>query len=489
MKRKWESLFRALMVALLLVALWSVWRAAAQTNSALAVVEPGDGARFNPGSKIVFRAVTGAQAPTVRRVEFVVGGQVMASVTNAPFTFTWTNAPMGSYVVAARALTDAGSLVESEPIRIGVYSAFLTFGLNHVKVLNNYEIFDIELWQYCASLIYILLAFYVSKFLDFLTRVWLARWAAKAHARFDAVLLNRLKGPIKVVLFVALLRVGFELFSWPFEIRNAISKIFTVVISGALTYLAVKFIDLGMGYWRQRARPDGDRTFEEQLFPIISKSLKIFAVIVALLVTLENININITAVLTSLSIGGLAVGLAAQDTLANVFGAVAIFVDKPFRIGDDIKFEGFEGKVENIGLRSTRVRNPDGFLVAVPNKAMGNATVTNLSRRKNIRTEMNIGLTYETSVEKTRRALAIVEEIYRGHPMTADLLIGFNKMTSSGLNIWVLHWWQGTDFKAYLAGIQELNLEIKGRFDAEGIEFAYPSQTVYLKHEEKNRAD
>src|SRR6185295_7219143 len=116
-----------------------------------------------------------------------------------------------------------------------------------------------------------------------------------------------------------------------------------------------------------RTGENRDKTFDEQLFPIIRKSLKLFVIVVATLVTLDNIGVNITAAIASLSIGGLAVGLAAQDTLANLFGAVAVFVDKPFRIGDAIKLESVTGNVEAIGMRSTRVRNLEGHLVSIPN--------------------------------------------------------------------------------------------------------------------------
>src|SRR6185436_7683335 len=109
-------------------------------------------------------------------------------------------------------------------------------------------------------------------------------------------------------------------------------------------------------------------------------------------------------------------GLAAQDTLANLFGAVAIFIDKPFRIGDRIKLESIEGDVETIGMRSTRIRNLDGHLITVPNKTMGNATITNVTRRPSIKTEMNLGLTYDTPTDKVKRALDILEETYRKHP-------------------------------------------------------------------------
>jgi MscS family membrane protein len=119
--------------------------------------------------------------------------------------------------------------------------------------------------------------------------------------------------------------------------------------------------------------------------------------------------------------------------------------------------------------------------VSIPNKAVGNATITNIALRPNIRTLMNIGITYDTPTEKVKRALQILEEIYRSHPMTLDVWISFNKFADSALNIHVVHWWKSTDHKVYLAGMQEFNLRIKGRFDQEGIDFAFPTQTLYVK--------
>jgi MscS family membrane protein len=161
-----------------------------------------------------------------------------------------------------------------------------------------------------------------------------------------------------------------------------------------------------------------------------------------------------------------------------------VFVDKPFKIGDFIRMDGgVEGNIEEIGLRSTRVRNPDGHLITVPNKTMGNSTITNITRRPNIKTVLNIGLTYDTSAERLQEATKILEEIYRGHPMTHDLIIGFNQFADSALNVQVIHWWKGLDYKQYVAGLQDLNLTVKRRFDEAGISFAFPSRTVYLRQE------
>jgi len=139
--------------------------------------------------------------------------------------------------------------------------------------------------------------------------------------------------------------------------------------------------------------------------------------------------------------------------------------------------------VESIGLRSTRVRNLDGHLITVPNKTMGNATITNITQRPNIKSIINVGLTYDTSTEKLKRALSILEEVYKTHPKTHDVLIAFNRFADSSLNIQVIHWWKSTDPKEQLLGMQELNLALKKRFDDEKINFAFPSQTVYLKQD------
>jgi MscS family membrane protein len=114
---------------------------------------------------------------------------------------------------------------------------------------------------------------------------------------------------------------------------------------------------------------------------------------------------------------------------------------------------------------------------------MGNATITNVTRRPNIKTVMNLGITYDTPAEKVKRALAILNETYLSHPKTADLIVSFNTFADSSLNLLVVHWWNSTDYKEYLAGMQDLNLQVKERFDAEGISFAFPTQTLYVKQD------
>ncbi len=428
MMRSFQKMFRSVMIALLVILAWSVWHATAETD--LTTEAAG--------------AVVSANKPDATNTVAAIKKPVLVQEFTSP---EWIK-----------------RLAQDWP--------FLRY-----HFLGN------ELWKYIFSLIYIFLAFYVSKFLDHLTRVWLKRWAVKTESKLDDLLLELLNGPVKVISFVIFLRIGLDVFDWPTEVQNVLSKGFVVVVAITITYAVMKLVDLLMGYWHLRAAADSDRQFREQLFPIIRKALKAFVVVVATLVTLSNIGVNITAAIASLSIGGLAVGLAAQDTLANLFGAVAILLDQPFRIGDRITLDSVDGAVETIGLRSTKIRNQDGHLVTIPNKTMANATLTNVTSRPNIKTVMNIGITYDTPTEKVKRAVAILEEIYKSHPQTADLIVSFNQFADSALNIQVVHWWKSANAREHLAGMQELNLMVKERFDAEGISFAFPSQTVYLKQD------
>lgn len=203
---------------------------------------------------------------------------------------------------------------------------------------------------------------------------------------------------------------------------------------------------------------------------------------IGLLLFLQNVlHYNISSLLAGLGIGGLAVAFAAQDTLSNVFGAVMIFIDRPFKVGDAVSIEGFEGAIETIGLRSTRLRTWDGTLVTIPNRTVASANINNLAARPMRRTNFTIGLIYDTPTAKLEEALAIVRDILKDHPSTGQYRAYFNKFGDFSLDILVQHWSNLMDYDKYLQSLEEINLEIKHRFEAAGIEFAFPTQTIELK--------
>jgi MscS family membrane protein len=507
MKWKLESIFKIFVCLLFAALLWSIWASAqnapGQTTIEFAQAQYStrEGARFasvtikrsGTNSPVTVRLAT-ADDTAAAGVDYVGTNGIITlaadqTETAARISLIDDQARNGTRVLKLSLSEPTGAvlgaLTSAELTIIDndtAASVWLTFGLDRVPFLRR-SVIEIPLWQYLASLGYIFLAFYFSRLLDFVVRGQLRRWSAKTKTQLDDLLLELLRSPLKVIVFVVLLHLGLKIFSWPEWFADFFSKALKIVVACSITYMVLKVVDVLLGYWKQRRTSDEDRSFNEQLLPIIRNTLKVFIVVIAVLVTLQNLGLNVTSLIASLSIGGLALSLAAQDTLSNLFGAVAVLTDKPFHVGDNIKIDGVEGSVEAIGLRSTRVRNLDGFLVSVPNKTMGNATITNLSLRPNIKTVINIGLTYDTPSGKVKHAAALLEEIFRNHPMTHDVLVGFNRFADSALNIQVVHWWKGTNNKAYVAGLQELNLTVKQRFDAEGLQFAFPSSTVYVKQD------
>ena len=399
-----------------------------------------------------------------------VNAQDAASTTNA---------------VAAVHETSTKSGILSLPIALEK-QAYLTFGLDRIEILKP-TLWGNPRWQYLASLIYVILAFHVSKILDWFISERLKKWAAKTDTKFDDLIIDLLHGPVKIVSFVIFLHIGLEVFSWPAWVQEFLSKGLKLIVAVSLTYVALKGVDTLMSLWKERSATADDKVFDAQLFPILRKTLRVFVIIISVLLTCQNLGLNITSVLALGSVGGLAVGLAAGDTLANLFGAIAIFTDKPFRIGDRIKLPDVDGTVESIGLRSTRVRNLDGHFVTVPNQIFSKATITNISQRPNTKTAMTFGLTYDTPPQKIQRATELLTEIYNSHPKTKDLIVTFNQFADSSLNIMVVHWFDSLDGKEYFKAMNELNLKVKQRFDSEGISFAFPSRTVYVKQDSEWR--
>jgi len=196
----------------------------------------------------------------------------------------------------------------------------------------------------------------------------------------------------------------------------------------------------------------------------------------------------LNALLAGLGIGGLAVALAAQDTLKNFFGSIMIMLDKPFLVGDRVVVDGVDGPVEDIGFRSTRIRTLTGHLVAVPNEKMASINIENIGRRPSIRRLTNITITYDTPPEKVERALAIIREVLENHEgMDPEFppRVYFDEFNDASLNIMMIYWYFPPNYWDFLAFSERVNLRIMRAFEAEGIEFAFPTTTTYLAQDDR----
>jgi len=255
----------------------------------------------------------------------------------------------------------------------------------------------------------------------------------------------------------------------------------------AATLLAVWLIFrlLGVASHRIAEYQTGDRSMNVLLAGLLSKIAKIVIVLLAFFFVGQNIlGINITALLAGAGVAGLAVALAAQDTLANFFGSIMILMDKPFTVGDFIRFGAITGTVESVGFRSTRVRGLDGALFQVPNRQVTDAALENISRRPDIRYNFELGLIYQTTPEQMEQALALIREIVAAHPgidtAKRPPLVNFTDFKDWSLNISVAVWFNTCNFAEAQGWKSMLNLEILRRFNAAGLSFAYPTSTQFL---------
>ena len=357
----------------------------------------------------------------------------------------------------------------------------LSFWINGIPGMEE-PFLGIPRWQYAASVVYLILAFYISRALDWFIQNRLKHWGAKTLTEWDDILVKLADGPVKAITLVFLIHIGLELYDWPSWLEINLSRLSLIVGAIALTFIALRVIDLAIAAWRRQPKQGGDVAFNDQFVLLIGKLLKAVLILITSLTLLGNLGVDITAILGSVSVLGLAFGLAAQDSVANLFGAVAVFVDKPFKVGDRIKVgSDVDGVVEAMGLRATQVRNADGFLITLPNKSVGNNTVINVSARPSIRTVLNYGLTYDTPAHRIDFAASLLRSIFTAHSLTGECQVTFNRFDASALNIEVNHQCLTRDLPTYQTALHGLNLQVKERFDAEKLEFAFPTQTVFLK--------
>ena len=223
---------------------------------------------------------------------------------------------------------------------------------------------------------------------------------------------------------------------------------------------------------------------DDMLAPVARKSVQILIILIAVLMIAQNLSgQTMASILTGLGVGGLAIALAAQETIKNFFGSIVICTDKPFELNERITVDGVDGTVEHVGFRSTRIRTLAGHLVTIPNGELANKSIENIARRPHIKRVLNIGITYDTPPEKMERALQIIKELLDNHEgMKEDFppRVFFDDFGAFSLNILVIYWYHPADYWSYKAFSQKFNTNLLKRFNAEGIEFAFPSQTLYI---------
>jgi len=349
-----------------------------------------------------------------------------------------------------------------------------------------------EVWRWLALLGALLAAFVVGKVVSFMLARQGARMQKPGEPSALGQVLDSLSRPSVMValaggLYIAgtFMNLSYMTGTGPRSLQafwHNVCRTIAVLAVAWTMFRLVTVLEIYLIRWTSKTRTQLD----DQLVPLLRKTLRVFVVIIAALFIAQNIfRWDIGALIAGLGIGGLAFALAAKDMLSNFFGSVTIFADRPFQMGDRIIVQGYDGFVEEVGFRSTRIRTFFGHLVTVPNAVIASTPVENAGVRPYIRRNFEITVTYDTPPEKVQQAMDILRDMLtaRKNKFPADLpgWVHFMNYNAASLGLAVTYWFGSTDWKEYLDFTSDFNLELLRRYNEAGIEFAFPTQTVYVR--------
>ena len=347
------------------------------------------------------------------------------------------------------------------------------------------EIGPWTLLQLAMALGFILAGFILRVVLNSIVAHRLIALAEKTESEADDVASAAIVNPLGLILPVVGIYLGVRtLLSARPEWVVTSDKIFMVVSVLVVTWTLFKLADALTILLNEMAAKT-DSKLDDQVVPLLRKALKIFLAILAFILIAQNLGYSVSGLLAGLGIGGLALAMASKDTLANLFGSIMILIDRPFAVGDWITFPGGDGVVEEVGMRSTRIRTFAKTVVSIPNQALANATVENHSLMPKRRIKFILGVTYESTVDQVRGLVARIEEYLKSNPDIDQefMLVKFTTFNDSSLDIFVYCFTVTTDWTKHLSVRQDVNLKTMSLVEEMGMSIAYPTQTVHLVDE------
>jgi MscS family membrane protein len=301
---------------------------------------------------------------------------------------------------------------------------------------------------------------------------------SRTKTKLDDIIVDMLEEPI--VLIVTIIGVWFAVGRLTFSEQavDGISKGYWFMITLAVAWLLARLVDAVIKEYVVPLTQKTENDLDDQVVPIIRKAIRATIWILGVIVALNNAGYNVGALLAGLGIGGLALAMAAKDTVANIFGGITIFTDKPFKINDRIKVNGFDGTVSEIGIRSTRLKTLENRIVTIPNSKFTDGMVENVSSEPSRKVVLKLGLTYGTTAEKIQAGMKALKSIVdENEALEENSVISFTEFGDFSLGILFIYYIRK---EADIMNAQtEVNMEIKQRFEKEGIEMAFPTQTVY----------
>jgi len=348
-----------------------------------------------------------------------------------------------------------------------------------MEVLHQ-EFYGNSILNWAIAVGILLLSFLVVKVLYWIFSNIISRLTSKTKTNLDDVLIDKLEKPLTYLVLILgyWISIHYLVFKEEVELVLENAAYFLLVID--VTAILSRIVDALITEIIMPISEKSDSSFDNQLIPVIQKGVRSIIWILGVIIGLDNIGFDITAMIAGLGIGGLALALAAQDSVKNIFAGIMIFLDKPFRIKDRIQVDGFDGIVEEVGLRSTRLRTLEGRIVTIPNSRFTDNSVTNVTSQPTLKVKLNLGLTYDTDEVQMQKAIDILEDIVKNQEaITDDYAAGFNGFGDFSLNILFIYYVRPNSH--WLDTQTLVNKEVLRRFNKEGLEFAFPTQTILKK--------
>lgn len=317
--------------------------------------------------------------------------------------------------------------------------------------------------------------------LTWILRTTWSRLARRTESAFDDELASRLGAPLSGLLAIQAFRVSLTWLALDASQAALLRDISSVVTVVLVLWGVFRGIDLVRSTLAHQAWAVA-RPASRSLLALGSRFAKVAVLAMGLLVALSELGVSVASLIAGLGIGGLVIALAAQKTVENVFGAVSIGIDQPMREGDFVKVYDFVGTVEQIGLRSTRIRTLDRTIITIPNGDLANQRIESFTARDRIRLACVIGLEYATSRQQLLDVLAALEKILRSHPKIWPdaVVVRFSGFGESTLNIEVMAWFQTGDWGEFQLIRQDILLEFMEAIERAGTSIAFPTQTLHL---------
>ncbi len=379
---------------------------------------------------------------------------------------------------AAVAAVAAQKIVQQQHVR---RADFLEHLVDVILDLFNVASSGNTVVHYVISVLFLVAALLARRIVTGIIFVALKRLASRTETTLDDKLFPALEGPAAAFVMVTGIFGALKVLKLSEQSDAYINNGSTVAFSLVIFWGLWRGFGAVLDHAHEIAR--NKQLGIAAFMPWIKKTLLTVFVVVGALLTIQSLGYDVKALLAGLGIGGLAFALAAQDTIANLFGSIVVAIDQPFKMGEAVKIGANAGVVEDIGLRSTRIRMTDKSLIIIPNKTVASETITNLSRFTRRRVEQVIGLTYDTTPDQMAAVADELRKLIASQPEVDknSVMVFFRDFSASSLDLWIVYETPDPDFQKAMRLRERLNLAIMRLVQARGLSFAFPTQTVQLE--------